>query len=500
MQNTINDIDNNREQLKEYLFFQNYDLIKDNFIYNVEIRKTEKGILIKSRKYSIVINHYFLPLLKCNTMEEAFNFIANLFEENKVIIKEIIIKEKIMIELTIHDFNLELALFYYEKEILRSSKDYLLNEVIKLINEVKSLKEENNNLKTEINKLKKFHDEKSPQNLQLLSNVTYDSFAQDNSDNSFTVFNSLNDSLIMVYSNIQKSIITYNLNTQRKITEIKNAHNSYITNFRYYLDEINKRDIIMSLSCKDSNIKLWNAYDWSCILNLENIITDGGMYSACFLNYKNNIYIATTNSNWNAVCQKIGIYDLTGKKINEMNDSNCNTFFIESYYDPNEENSDHYLVTGNFGNVRSYDYEKNQFYKDYNDYDNKCHLSIIIQKFGDTLKIIESSTDGNIRIWDFHYGVLLNKIRINSDEYLRGICLFNDNKYLLISCDDHTIKIMDLKSKIIIKSLIGHDYKVLTIKRIMHKEYGECIVSQGYENDQIRIWINFMNNDIKYFC
>ena len=42
------------------------------------------------------------------------------------------------------------------------------------------------------------------------------------------------------------------------VIELKNSHNQYITNFRHYLEEKNKRDLIMSISCQDNNIKIWN--------------------------------------------------------------------------------------------------------------------------------------------------------------------------------------------------------------------------------------------------
>ena len=42
-------------------------------------------------------------------------------------------------------------------------------------------------------------------------------------------------------------MICYDLNNQRKINETKNIHDAYITNFRHYLDEINKRDLVLSL-------------------------------------------------------------------------------------------------------------------------------------------------------------------------------------------------------------------------------------------------------------
>ena len=50
------------------------------------------------------------------------------------------------------------------------------------------------------------------------------------------------------------------------------------------------------------------------------------------------------------------------------------------------------------------------------------------------IQLIESSYDGNIRIWNFDSGIVLNKIKISEDR-LYGICLW-DNDYLFIGYRD----------------------------------------------------------------
>ena len=35
----------------------------------------------------------------------------------------------------------------------------------------------------------------------------------------------------------------------------------------------------------------------------------------------------------------------------------------------------------------------------------------------------------------------------------------------------------------------GHFNSVLTIKKIKYPKYGDCILSQGYNEDQIKLWI-----------
>ena len=61
----------------------------------------------------------------------------------------------------------------------------------------------------------------------------------------FSAFKSINNIIYIIYANINKSIISYNLIENKKINEIINAHENEITGFRYYLDKINKRDLII---------------------------------------------------------------------------------------------------------------------------------------------------------------------------------------------------------------------------------------------------------------
>ena len=89
--------------------------------------------------------------------------------------------------------------------------------------------------------------------------------------------------------------------------------------------------------------------------------------------------------------------------------------------------------------------------------------------------------------WIF-FGKIKNNIEDICKEWLRGICLWNKN-YLFVGCDYKTIKLIDLNNNIIIKDLIKASRDMLTIKKIYHYKFGECLVSQGWKDEQIKIWI-----------
>ena len=180
------------------------------------------------------------------------------------------------------------------------------------------------------------------------------------------------------------------------------------------------------------------------------------------------------------------VFDFKGNKIDEIKDFNFNTFYIENFYD--KKLSKNYIITANFGYLKSYEFVGSRIiHKYYEEDDNSGHLNLVIFSTNDTVKLIESSNDGIIRIWEFHTCKLLNKFKI-CNESLICICLWNE-EYIFIGCQDKTIKLIDLNKNIIINNLICHNSEVVTIKKIYIQEYGECLISQGYEKEPIKLWV-----------
>lgn len=218
-----------------------------------------------------------------------------------------------------------------------------------------------------------------------------------------------------------------------------------------------------------------------------NINEDGFIYSAYLLNDKNNIYIITSNfSSKGYYTDPIKLFDLKGKKIKEIKDSYYQTYYIDVYYD--NKVSKIYIITGNVGYCTSYDYYENKIYHNYLDKNShKAQHSELMININDKIaKLIESSIDGYIRIWDFNSGELLNKILV-STKWIFGFCLWNID-YILVGCFDKTIKIVDIKNSKVINELKGHNGEVINIKKINLPKFGECLISNGSYQEQIKIW------------
>ena len=208
----------------------------------------------------------------------------------------------------------------FEKEInkeLNLQNELGINE--KGISE-RNLFNDNYKIKNNIqkkNKINKIENKFNPNNIQLLNNLTKDSYSDYTLDNTFTVFNSIDNIIYLIYTNIKKSIITYNIIDNKKINEIKNAHSRDITNLRHFLDKYNKRDLIISISLSNNNLKLWDITTFECLLNLENINKSGRLFSACLLSENNANYVITSCAYGNN--EPIKIFDMNNIKVKEMN-------------------------------------------------------------------------------------------------------------------------------------------------------------------------------------
>ena len=486
----------------------------------------------------------------CKSIDEVYEFLINLFIRNKVVIKEINTNNLLKINLIIFnnikcsEEKVELLIKYN-----KNNKYSIINEVYHkcntlqqnlnkvqednkqmkeqlnlILEEISKLKKENNELKKEINSLKISQNENKgpaqsivdneakkgnnvdinhknieedknysnvhfitdPAKIHLLTELTDDSYSHWGVDNTFTTFTALDNTSYLVYSTENYSIHFYNLNEQKLVKEIQNAHSEdQITNFRHFVDEIKKRDILMSIAADSRNVRLWDIKNWELLTNIANIYKTGYLYSASFLFEDNKNFIVTCNSSQKS--ESIKVYDFYGVQIKEIINSNEDTYFIDTYKD--KKLFKYFILTGNIGYVKSYDYSNNKlYYKYYDKGNNRGHDSIIIDDTKDVVKLIESSGDGFIRIWKFHNGLLLNKISTGKHE-LRGICLWNSD-YLFVGCTDNSIKLVEINNGIVIKSLEGYNNEVCTIKKTKHPTFGECILSQGWENEQIRLWVN----------
>ena len=435
-----------------------YILDKDGKSYIILIKQSDYRIIITSRQYQLMIDD-LQEFYKTNgylfeSFNDLYKFIIDLFDKNRAYIS-FLSNNFMNIILRIFEEKIELNLPFY-------------NLIPDLINFPK--------------------------------NLTYDAFTYYNYTNTFLIFNSINNNkLFLVFTTQEKNVKIYDIIDKKLVLEIRNSteDNKQITNFRHFYDEYNKRDLIMFIIGIKNCIKIWDAYNWECILELKNIYKEGNIYSSLILNdnIKNDLYIITSNCTLFKDSQPLKIYDLKGNFIKDIPDSNSKTFFLDIFHDI--RHSKKYIISVNKEFVKSFDYEKNCCYKKYSDkpegkkinFDGFFYSSVI--KFfddNDFIQLIVSGDDGFIRIWDFHEGNLIKKIETDKN-CIYSLCLWN-NDYLFGAGEDGRIKLIDLNAGVIINEIKGHNKMVCTIKKLIHPIYGECLVSQGFRKDQIILWKN----------
>ena len=315
------------------------------------------------------------------------------------------------------------------------------------------------------------------------------SFCRWGLDNTFTSFN-FNNISFLIYATNNKSIISFNLCNETIITEVKSAHERDITNFRYYIKERNNKCIIMSISGDNLNIKLWNFLNWECIFNLSKIYKFGSINSSSFLNEDSQDYIVISG---NSDKSEIKVYDFSGYFIKSINDSQEKTLFIDCIKDKIQTKN--YIITGNDKYIKSFDYNENKLYHKYNDNAKSWHCSIKYIYSNFKSKLLDSCWgDDIIRIWDFHLGILITKIKTNGQN-IKCLCLYDEN-FIFVGCYDHTMKLVDIENEKVVKTFKGHKDWVCTINKVSHKKYGECIISAGLgKKEMIKIWkINNYND------
>ena len=451
---------NNSSHLHEY------ELTKNNLKYKIIIEKKNQEIKIKCKNlYQIKFDNNNIQLYSknlFNNIEEFYKSINNAFKGNKVILKEISINSKIKLELNFNIKNilknLEIILFYQKKE-----QNEIKNETNdNIIFNPKNLKYNNEIAKgSDISKL-----EEAP-----------------NNDNIIAVFNSIDDILYVVYSRTA-SIILFNINEMKKQLEIKLYTRTNLIN--YYFDKINKRDLLAVSDGLD--IKVWNINNFECLSNIiipKDFFDDlhkrpRSISTLFFINNKNKIYISIAFPFYDLPMQ---VYDLEGNKIKKVKINLKEINHMGSFTDKKKS---YFFACGN-QYVKSFDFEKNEVYKNYIYDKNNNYTHAVINDYDTIKKLISCNLNGGIKIWNFHSGQLLNEIELTNNKIF-NFCLWN-NDYLFAACGNNPFVLVDLKNKTIIGNYGEKEDGVLSLKKGINDKCGKCLITLHNKTGKIHLWL-----------
>ena len=323
-------------------------------------------------------------------------------------------------------------------------------------------------------------------------NIINDSYVKGILNNTFIIFKTFNDLSYIVYSSKYALINCYDIDNFQKVCEIKEEidNSKKYVNFNHFLDKRNKRDLVMSIYCVCDSLKLWNANNWECLIIINNINNDLSLGCCCFLEdkikdeEKESIYIITSCRDNKNGSEPIKVYDLEGKKINEINNSKNVAMYIETFYD--DKINKNYIFSCGMNCVKSYDFKEKDIYQQYSDKkDNELYNHAIIYKSKNIIILIASCFDGSIRLWDFHLNILLNKYNVSSTMIFE-CCIWKD-EYLFVG-GNNKLCLINLKNDKI-KFFPEHKNPIIGVKKFKHKQYGNCLISQGKNYDRIILWV-----------
>ena len=483
----------------------------------------------------------------CESIDDAYKIIFNKFNDKKVNIEEtrdfktkilyfslqnIISGEEQKIEIEIKNKNKDshlMAEFGEKFEIMeenvkkltkentiiakelikyKNEKIILEKRVQKLEDDMNSIKKENDNLKKEIELLKSYYIKNNkdinmsitpsameyqnpdPLKLSFKKDISEKAYFPYIIDGTFAVFNSrINNSTLLVYSSKNNSLKIDDIGKAKNIKTIEKAHDNEIIIIKYFNDEINYRDLILSSSVFDKIIKIWDTTNWECISKITSYNKDNNSFisPACLLfnTEEKEINIITS-------CQsereEIKIFTFDGYNIGSIRRSKEDkSYYLDVFFDKKRKRN--YIISGNDNNVKSYDFSKKETYKKYEDKSNCAHMSVKIyeNQKGDEIDLIESCTDGFVFVWNFHSGELLKKIECCKGIQLSGICIWDDNS-IFVGGEDNSIKLIDFKNGKLLKNFTGQNGTICTLRKIFIQELGQCLISGSNNYEQIKLW------------
>ena len=482
----------------------------------------------------------------CETIDDAYKIILNKFNEKKIFIEEtkdfkikilyfsldnIITGEQQKIEIEIKNKNKDSLLVNefgekFEnlvenvkkltkenkviiKELInyKNEKKIMEEKIQKFEEEMNNIKKENENLKREIQLLKSYfkgnkniddfntptamqYQNPDPLKLCLKKDISEKAYCAFFIDGTFAVFNSrINNTTLLVYGSKNNSLKIDDIVNEKNIKIIESAHDNNIISIKYFDDEINYRDLILSISCFDKMIKIWDTTNWECISKIisykEGNKSFASSASLLFNIKEKDINIITSSD---SEYDEIKIFSLDGYDIGSIFSSREDkSYFLDVYFDKKENKN--YIISGNNKNVKSYDYSKKEIYKKYDANLNNDHMSVKIyeNKNEEEINLIESCVEGFICVWNFHNGELLKKIDCCKGIQLRGICIWDDNN-IFVGGDDNSIKLIDFKNGKLLKSFKGQSGTICTLSKIFIQELGQCLISGSNNYEQIKLW------------
>ena len=484
MQQKLDNITTNKnkeiEKIEKQIKEMDINLNKKNEeINNINISlKERETIIIEQKELLIKLNNTIIELN--NSLIEKENkikLIENKLEEKEVIINnlDIIIKNKeindnevsYQLKNSINEINNDLNVKY--NELLNMISNLEHNEFIKKIN---------------------YKFEKEPQGLKFRQNII-NSNASYGWNDIFEVYVSRKDNKEYLVSpnnnNYKLDVISL---LENKITVSLKGHNNHIRTIRYFINNMNSEEYLISAD-NDIIVIIWEiTYDFNLKYKINTNYSDN-IYS-CLLLFdliNENNYIVTSSYAQLDDNEKSAtkLYSLeNGQLVKYILYSNKSAvYYLLSWY--NKNNNKYYIIQFTFKAILINSVIDDELYCELIQEPEDNHLSGFIFNLDNKDYLCTSSYNGYINIWNL-FNKSIYKVISTNDCVLCNIIQWNNKYSIVADYDNKSFKIIDFEKGQVVKDIKGeHTDKVPCVKKIYHPLYGESLLTAGQDNT-IKLW------------
>ena len=474
--NKNNEIEQIQKKMKEMdlnLLEKNEEINKINLVIKERenLINEQKEMLIKLNNTIVELNNSLIE------KENRIKIVEDKLEEKEIIINnlDIIIKNKeindneisYQLKNTMNEINNDLNVKY--NELLNMISNLEHNEFIKKIN---------------------YKFEKDPQGLKFRQNII-NSNASYGWNDIFEVYISRKDNKEYLVSpnnnNYKLDVISL---LENKVTVSLKGHNNHIRTIRYFINNINSEEYLISAD-NDIIVIIWEiTYDFNMKFKINTNYSDN-IYS-CLLLFdliNENNYIVTSSYAQLEDNEKSAtkLYSLeNGQLIKYISYSNKSAvYYLLSWY--NKNNNKYYIVQFTFKAILINSVIDDELYCELIQEPEDNHLSGFIYNSDNKDYLCSSSYNGYIHLWDL-FNKSIYKIISTNDCVLCNIIQWN-NKYSIVDdYDNKSFKIIDFEKGQVVKDIKGeHTDKVPCVKKLYHPLYGESLLSAGQDNT-IKLW------------
>ena len=468
------------EQIKKKIIEMDLNLKKKNEEINI-IKESinEKNLIIKGQNDILLKQDNEIKKINNKLIEKENNIkiISDKLEEKEVIINnmDIIIKNKeindneIIYQLknTINEINNDLNIKY--NELLNMISNLEHNEFIRKIN---------------------YKFEKDPQGLKFRQNVN-ETNASYGWNDIFEVYISRKDNKEYLVSpnnnNYKLDVISL---LENKLTISLKGHNNHIRTIRYFINNINSDEYLISAD-NDIIVIIWEiTYNFNMKFKINTNYSDN-IYS-CLLLFdliNENSYIVTSSYAQLDDNEKSAtkLYSLeNGQLIKYISHTNKNAiYYLLSWY--NKNNNKYYIIQFTFKAILINSVVDDELYCELIQEPEDNHLSGFIYNVDNIDYLCSSSYNGYINLWDL-FNKSIYKVINTNDCVLSNIIQWNNQYFIVADYENKSFKIIDIEKEQIVKDIAGqHTDKVPCVKKIYHPLYGESLLTAGQDNT-IKLW------------